>query len=96
MGEASCHLTDSGWWLVMKLKGHQTLVSEARLEFGLYPGGIQNPADIFDYIFCSKQYATGNQKWLHSLKQRLDVDRYAFVKDHSGYLAQNRFERRTS
>lgn len=50
MEEASCHLSDSGWWSVMKLKGHQTLIGEDRLEFELYPGGIQYSVNLFDYF----------------------------------------------
>lgn len=65
MEEASCHPSDSEWWSVMKLKGHQILIGEDRLEFGLYPRGIQYSVNIFDYIFCSRQYASSNWKWLH-------------------------------
>lgn len=44
----------------MKLEGQQTLVSEDTLEFRLYTGDIQYSTEIFDFVFCSKQYASGS------------------------------------
>lgn len=62
MEVASCHLSDTGWFISNEAERWPNTVSEDRLEFGLYPGGMQYSAGIFDYIVCSKQCASDNRK----------------------------------
>lgn len=91
--EASCHLSDRGRWSVMKLKGHRTLVSEDRLKFGLYPGGLQYSADYFWICILFKTIARDNSKWLHSSKHGVDMFGCVFGEQYTGCLVENREER---